>query len=84
MPGKRGGHLSRTSFNEWLSPSGALMVGSPAEITEKILWEIEVLGNSRFLAQIGLGGVPLKETTRSIELLATEVVPNVRKALSKP
>ncbi len=60
------------------------MVGSPAEITEKILWEIEVLGNSRFLAQIGLGGVPLKETTRSIELLATEVVPNVRKALSKP
>ncbi len=84
MPGKRGGNLSRTNFNEWLSPSGALVVGSPAEKTEKILWEIEVLGNSRFLAQIGLGGVPFKETARSIELLATEVVPNVRKALSKP
>jgi hypothetical protein len=45
-----------------------------------MIWEYEMLGHTRFLAQIGLGGLPLKETARSIELLASEVLPVVRRA----
>ncbi|WP_420453785.1 LLM class flavin-dependent oxidoreductase [Ilumatobacter sp.] len=81
MPGGRSGTLSRAAFEAWAEPHGALMVGSPAEIVEKILWEREILGHDRFLAQIGLGGLPFAETAGSIELLATEILPAVNAAI---
>jgi probable LLM family oxidoreductase len=77
----RVGRLDRDSFEAWASPHGALVAGSPAEIIDKILWEHEVLGHARFLAQVGLGGLSQADTLRSIELLATEVLPAVRAAL---
>ena len=77
----RVGRLDRASFDVWSGPHGALFAGSPAEIIDKILWEHEVLGHTRFLAQVGLGGLPQAETLRSIELLATEVMPAVRAAI---
>jgi alkanesulfonate monooxygenase SsuD/methylene tetrahydromethanopterin reductase-like flavin-dependent oxidoreductase (luciferase family) len=83
MPGNRGGNLSRSNFEEWLSPTGALVVGIPSGATERILWEIEILGNTRFLAQVGLGGLPFIDTAKSIELFANKVIPAVRKALAK-
>jgi len=77
----RAGHLDRESFEAWASPRGALFAGSPAEIVDKILWEHEILGHTRFLAQVGLGGLSQAQTLRSIEMLATEVLPSVRAAL---
>lgn len=81
MPSARGMALPRDAFDAWASPQGALFAGSPQEAVEKILWEHEVLGHSRFLAQVGLGGLPFAQTASSIELLATEVLPAVRRAL---
>lgn len=78
----RVGRLDRESFEAWAAPHGALFAGSPNEVAEKILWEHEILGHSRFLAQVGLGGLPQDATLRSIELLATEVLPQVRAALA--
>jgi probable LLM family oxidoreductase len=78
----RTGHLDRAGFDAWASPRGALFAGSPAEVVDKILWEHEVLGHTRFLAQVGLGGLTQRDTLRSIELLATEVAPAVRAALA--
>jgi alkanesulfonate monooxygenase SsuD/methylene tetrahydromethanopterin reductase-like flavin-dependent oxidoreductase (luciferase family) len=79
MPGARGQLLPRDAFESWAGPRGALFAGSPQEIVDKILWEHELLGHNRFLAQIGLGGLPFADTARSIELLATEVLPVVRR-----
>ena len=79
MPSARGQRLSRDAFDAWGSPRGALLVGSPQEIVDKVLWEREILGHDRFLAQVGLGGLPFAETARSIELLATEILPVVRR-----
>jgi len=84
MPNARGHALPRDAFDEWASPRGALFCGSPHEIIDKLLWEYELLGHKRFLAQIGLGGLPFKETARSIELLATDVLPEVRRATTLP
>jgi alkanesulfonate monooxygenase SsuD/methylene tetrahydromethanopterin reductase-like flavin-dependent oxidoreductase (luciferase family) len=78
----RAGRLDRDGFDHWASPHGALFAGSPAEIIDKILWEHELLGHSRFLAQVGLGGLSQAQTLRSIEMLATEVLPAVRAALA--
>lgn len=80
MPGARGQLLPRDAFDAWAGPRGALFAGSPQEVIDKILWEHELLGHDRFLAQVGLGGLPFADTARSIELLATEVLPVVRRA----
>jgi hypothetical protein len=82
MPAARGVALPRDAFDSWAGPQGALFAGSTQEVVEKILWEHEILGHERFLAQIVLGGLPFAEPARSIELLATEVLPAVRRALS--
>lgn len=79
MPSARGQLLPRSAFDEWAGPRGALFAGSPREVIDKILWEHEILGHDRFLAQIGLGGLPFADTARSIELLATEVLPVIRR-----
>lgn len=79
MPSARGGALPPDAFDAWASPRGALFAGSPQEIIDKILWEHEILGHDRFLAQIGLGGLPFADTARSIELLATEILPVIRR-----
>jgi probable LLM family oxidoreductase len=84
MPSARGQLMSRESFDAWSSPHGALFAGSPQEIIEKILWEYEILGHTRFLAQIGLGGLPFADAARSIEILASEIAPAVRRATSRP
>jgi probable LLM family oxidoreductase len=77
----RVGRLDREGFDAWAGARGALFAGSPAEIVDKILWEHEILGHTRFLAQVGLGGLAQADTLRSIELLATEVLPAVRAAV---
>lgn len=79
MPAARGQRLPREAFDAWAGPHGALFAGSPQEVIDKILWEHQLLGHDRFLAQIGLGGLPFAETARSIELLATEVLPVIRR-----
>jgi probable LLM family oxidoreductase len=75
------GRMTRTQFDALCEPSGALLVGSPQEVAEKILFEHELFGNERFLAQISVGPLPHAQVLRAIELFATQVAPAVRKAL---
>ena len=72
-------HFPRSTFDDWSEPGGGLLVGSPQQVTEKLLQIHETLGNNRYMAQIGLGGLPFAETARSIEILATEIMPAVNR-----
>ncbi len=72
---------SRGQFEAMRSPRGALLVGSAQEVTEKILYEHELFGHDRFLAQMALGAMPHAAVMRAIELLGSIVAPAVRKAL---
>ena len=74
-------HFPRSTFDDWAEPGGGLLVGSPQQIIEKLLEIHDALGTSRYMAQIGLGGLPFVETARSIELLATEIMPAVNREL---
>lgn len=71
--------LSRQQFDYSRSPKGALMVGSVQQVIDKILYEHELFGNTRFLAQASVGNVPHNMTMKSIELFGTNVAPVVRK-----
>jgi alkanesulfonate monooxygenase SsuD/methylene tetrahydromethanopterin reductase-like flavin-dependent oxidoreductase (luciferase family) len=84
QPTGRGWHVSRADFDAVSSPYGALVAGSPQEVIDKILTEHELFGLDRFLGQIDFGGMPASMVHRSIELLATEVAPAVRKELAPP
>ncbi len=75
--------LSRQQFEYSRSPKGALLVGSPQEVIDKILYEHELFGHTRFLAQMSMGDMPHKNILKSIELYGSVVAPAVRKALGK-
>src|ERR687889_705061 len=76
--------MGRSQFEMGRSPRGALLVGSPEEVVEKILYEHELFANERFMAQISVGTIAHEKAIRAIELFGTEVVPAVRKALTPP
>ena len=71
--------LSQQQYEYLRAPKGALMVGSVQEVIDKILYEHELFGNTRFLAQASVGNVPHKLIMHSIELFGTKVVPVIRK-----
>jgi len=72
---------TREQFDAGRTLRGALFVGSPAEVTEKILFQHEIFGHDRFLLQLSVGTMPHRELLRAIELFGTEVAPAVRAAL---
>jgi probable LLM family oxidoreductase len=73
--------LARQQFEYSRSPKGALMVGSVQQVIDKILYEHQLFGFTRFLAHASLGTVPHTEVMKSIELYGTKVVPEVKKTL---
>lgn len=75
--------LSRQQYDYARSAQGALMTGSVQEVIDKILYEHELFGNTRFLAQASVGNVPHAKTIHSIELFGSKVVPAVKKEIEK-
>ena len=75
--------ITREQFDYMASPKGALVVGSPGQVIDKILYEHELFGHSRFLAQMSVGELSHQKVMRSIELFGTRVAPEVRKALNR-
>lgn len=73
------GAMSREQFDAATTRQGALLVGSPQEVIDKILYEYELFGNTRFLAQMSLGAMPHDKILNAIELLGNKVAPEVRK-----
>jgi probable LLM family oxidoreductase len=74
----RAQEVTRADYDERTAPHGAIFVGSPQQIIDKILYERELFGHQRFLAQIDIGGLPFAEVARVIELFAAKVAPAVR------
>jgi len=70
--------MTRNQFDALAALHGAVVVGSPEQVAEKILFQHEIFGHQRFLMQSSLGAAPHREVLRSIELLGTEVAPIVR------
>ena len=70
-------------FRALRSPRGALAVGSPEEVAEKILFQHELFGHQRYLAHMSLGAVEHRDVLRSMELFGTEVAPLVRAEVAR-
>jgi alkanesulfonate monooxygenase SsuD/methylene tetrahydromethanopterin reductase-like flavin-dependent oxidoreductase (luciferase family) len=71
--------VSRETYDARAEPHGSLFVGSPQEIIDKVMYERGLFGHERFLAQIDIGGLPFARVAETIELLASDVLPVLRK-----
>jgi len=74
--------MNRSHFEMMREKEGSLLVGSPQEVIDKILFEHELFGNTRFLLHISVGTLPHEKVMHSIELLGNIVAPAVKKALA--
>ncbi len=65
------------------APNGALAVGSPEQVAEKLLFEHELFGHDRYVAQMSVGAVAHADVLRSMELFGTQVAPVVRAEVAR-
>jgi probable LLM family oxidoreductase len=73
---------TRRQFDAERTLSGALLVGAPQQVIDKILYEHELFRHDRMLIQFTLGPMQHADVMRCIELYGTVVAPAVRKALN--
>jgi len=77
------GPTSRAQYDQSRGPDGALFVGDPETLAEKIVSMHRLFGNSRFLLQMAIGVMPHLELMKAIELYGTRVAPMVRQAVAR-
>lgn len=76
------GAMGTAEYDALCGPEGALLVGSPQQVIDKILYEHELFGNSRFVLQFSTGTAAHDAVMRAIELYGTVVAPAVRRAIA--
>ncbi|TPM29230.1 LLM class flavin-dependent oxidoreductase [Mesorhizobium sp. B2-3-5] len=77
------GPTSRGHFDQSRGPNGALFVGNPEQVAEKIVAQHTIFNNDRFLLQMAIGIMPHAKIMKAIELYGTRVAPIVRKETAK-
>jgi probable LLM family oxidoreductase len=72
---------TRVSFMHEIGPHGALHVGSPETVAQKIVQTLTSLDATRFDLKYGMGGLSQEALMTNIELYGTQVIPRVRELL---
>jgi len=76
--------VTRADFNAQRTPQGALIVGEPDEVIEKIIMYNDVLGGiSRLSFQMNAASLPHAKLMRAIETIGNRVAPAVRERFAE-
>lgn len=71
--------MTRGAFDAQRGPLGALLIGTPDEVAEKIIRHSEALGGiSRISFQMNASSLPHAKLMQAIEAIGTKVAPIVR------
>jgi alkanesulfonate monooxygenase SsuD/methylene tetrahydromethanopterin reductase-like flavin-dependent oxidoreductase (luciferase family) len=74
--------MTRASFDAQRGPTGALLIGSPDEVVDKVLRHSEALGGlSRISFQMNAASLPQVKMMRAIDALGARVAPVLRERL---
>ncbi len=73
----------KQAFAQAADKRNVINLGTPQEIIEKILYQHELFGHQRYLAQMDFGGMPFDRLAKNIELIGTEILPAIRKYTAK-
>ncbi|MDQ0207346.1 LLM class flavin-dependent oxidoreductase [Alkalicoccobacillus murimartini] len=79
MKRTNGQGFPRFQFEQGADSQNVMNVGSPEQIIEKILYQHELFGHQRYVAQMDFGGVPFEKLEQNIEIIATKILPAIRK-----
>jgi probable LLM family oxidoreductase len=75
--------VTRAGFDAQRGPHGALLIGSPEEVAEKIVRHSEALGGiSRLTFQMNAASLPHAKLMQAIEAIGTRVAPAVKGELA--
>lgn len=74
--------LSKEQYLHSVGERGAMFVGNPEKVAQKIIKTIENLGIDRFMLHMPIGSLPHEDVLTSIRLFGEEVAPVVRKYFS--
>ncbi|WP_067622710.1 LLM class flavin-dependent oxidoreductase [Alicyclobacillus acidiphilus] len=83
MKKTNGQGFPRHHFAHGVDPHDIMNIGSPQQIIEKILYQHELFGHQRYIAQIDFGGVPFERLQKNIEIIGAEILPAIRKYTAK-
>ena len=76
--------MTRADFDAQRGPQGALLVGDPEEVIDKIIRHSKNLGGiSRITFMMNPASLPREKLMRAIELVGTRVAPSLRSQLAK-
>jgi probable LLM family oxidoreductase len=73
--------FTRQQFDYLCGPEGPLFVGTPKQITDKLRYLSQIFGNTRFIGQLMLEGMPHEAVLRSVELFGQQVAPALKATL---
>ncbi|HEX6061210.1 MAG TPA: Atu2307/SP_0267 family LLM class monooxygenase [Candidatus Limnocylindria bacterium] len=73
------GPVTRAQFEAQIGPNGAMLVGTPEEVTDKVLRHGEALGGiSRITFMMNMSSLSHPNLMHAIDLLGSEVAPTLR------
>ncbi|MFF2093983.1 LLM class flavin-dependent oxidoreductase [Paenibacillus sp. NPDC058174] len=77
------GQYTKSQFDASRTLEGALYVGDPETVANKIIFMRKQLGFTRFFLHLPVGTMPHEDVMKAIELLGKEVAPRVREEIAK-
>lgn len=75
--------LEKEVFDHAKRLDSAINIGEPSLLVEKLIHQYETLGLTRYVGQVDFGGMPFDEVKRTIDLLGSKVIPEVKKYTNK-
>ncbi len=70
---------TRMEYNDYVRRARTIFAGSPAEVADRMITVGQLVGADRYAMQMDWAGVPHIHVMKAIELLGTEVLPDVRR-----
>lgn len=77
------GPYTRSTFDAARTLEGALYVGDPDAVAEKVIHLRKNVGITRFMLHVPVGSMPHDQVLKAIELFGKEVAPKVREEVAR-
>ncbi len=70
---------SKQSFAHARDPKSVLNIGEVNQIIERILYQHEVFGSQRYMAEVDFGGLPFDKVKENIDVIGDKIIPAIKK-----
>lgn len=71
--------FDRRLFAQGKDVRSSINIGDPQLIIDKIIYQYELYGMDRYVAEIDFGGVPTKQIMNTLDIIGSEILPAVKK-----